>query len=743
MVIVEIVIGVNKCANDGEGVEGVTGEAVTKADLGVTGTECICPTGACGCIEFNHDLAFKSGILGQLVQNVLQVGSSVSLLCSVLRRTVNKGDSLSIVVAVEFLISVKDFNSSLQLLFCKSGVVTGKGHSSLFKGETGHACAGPCAIISLFKAVSDEEAFLSLGSEAVNTTILEGSRVFDIVVVLGVNQAKARNCGTGPDLFNDVVSVQGQVESVSEFSDCKNTVVVAAGLQNAEVREQLHTERTGGRCVGNVLGGVVVCNVVGVEGCVIIDTCKEAHPLIVGFSNLEAVDSGYVVLVLVLVHVPTIPVLVLNELVVRTCLKLNELVGTPACGGIEIGVVGGGPEFGITGRSYLVSLVLNLVYERKACHVVRSLPRESAVLFEESVGLVKANYDCVFGIDGVDTNFFPLNVTNGVLSVDGNPAIASAGLAVFCIICAGLNILPCSCCIEQPVSAAGGPTIGSVEFSCIVVSKVLRHSIAVLVNKTCGHDAPTEELVIESQEVKIKGFACIKSCLVACITFACNRVVSTFLVLEEVLTGHLDSESVVVGVTTEVHECRIQLRLHGVNEVSSGNSCAIVPLQVVAQGDLPSVAALSDLLSGVAPLSVNGSGNVFELGSCGVVGGVRANNNAINVDGTVVIELLIIFELVVIVEEGRTDVAHNLSIVVISIGQFVPVGRHYGCGGVVLSLFVVIVRNSYAILRFGLLRSSRFGSLGSARNYHNCCQNQTQYQCEYGADSLFHSVFSL
>ena len=80
------------------------------------------------------------------------------------------------------------------------------------------------------------------------------------------------------------------------------------------------------------------------------------------------------------------------------------------------------------------------------------------------------------------------------------------------------------------------------------------------------------------------------------------------------------------------------------------------------------------------------SSDVFQLGSCGVVGGVSAGNDSVLVDRAVSIELLVVFELVVVLEESRTDVVHDLGVVVVSIGELVPVAGHNGSGGVILSL---------------------------------------------------------
>ena len=90
--IVQVIFVVSKCADDVEGVECVTGEAVTETDLSSTGTECLCPLSACGCVEYNLNFAFDSGADDQRIDNALDVCSSFSLLSSVGGRTVDNGD---------------------------------------------------------------------------------------------------------------------------------------------------------------------------------------------------------------------------------------------------------------------------------------------------------------------------------------------------------------------------------------------------------------------------------------------------------------------------------------------------------------------------------------------------------------------------------------------------------------------------------------------------------------------------
>ena len=56
--------------------------------------------------------------------------------------------------------------------------------------------------------------------------ITVGIAVFYVIEVLRVHQAQARLCGTGPNLFYNVVSVQSVGECLSEFVDCKDCIVL-------------------------------------------------------------------------------------------------------------------------------------------------------------------------------------------------------------------------------------------------------------------------------------------------------------------------------------------------------------------------------------------------------------------------------------------------------------------------------------------------------------------------------------
>ncbi len=148
--------------------------------------------------------------------------------------------------------------------------------------------------------------------------------------------------------------------------------------------------------------------------------------------------------------------------------------------------------------------------------------------------------------------------------------------------------------------------------------------------------------------------------------------------LVEICLGLFDTKGIVIGVCTHIHEIRVEDFLHGILKVSCVNFATVVPLQIVAEGDFPSVAAFCLLCVGVAPLILCAGRYVFQLGCRRVVRGVRAAYDCVCVDFTVSQILFIVFELVVIIEERRADVAQNLGVVVVRIGKLVPVAGH-GC----------------------------------------------------------------
>ena len=82
--------------------------------------------------------------------------------------------------------------------------------------------------------------------------------------------------------------------------------------------------------------------------------------------------------------------------------------------------------------------------------------------------------------------------------------------------------------------------------------------------------------------------------------------------------------------------------------------------------------------------------------------------------------LNVAFELIVVVEEGRTDVAQNLGIVVIGISQFVPVAGHSGGVGVVLCL-LESCRNNFGIRVTG----------SQSTSYHDQAHNQRERGFEF------------
>ena len=492
---------------------------------------------------------------------------------------------------------------------------------------------------------------------------------------------------------------------MTELLDSQNAVVVLALLQNLGIGEQLHAEGAGGsRSEVNVLGVQVLSDVLSLQRSIVVGAVQEAHPTSGELFDLTAVNSGDVVLVLVLLHVPAVPVLVLDQLVVGTGLELDQLVGAPGSGGFQRGVVVRGPQGSAVSGSDLAGLVQILLDQGQAGEVVGSPNRQAAVFLQEGVSLVQAKNNSVLLGDGVDTDIFPSDVTVLVLNIDSG-VIASAGLQVSAIV--GV----------QESTGSGIGTVSVVVNGLVGDGDILRTLVAVSIGVALG--AP------HVPDVDVQSLASINSFLDGGVTQSTQGLIGAFLVLEEVDLGVLDHQGVVVGVSAEVHEGGIQQFLHGVLEVFSGDSSAIVPLQVVTQGDLPCVAAFGLLLVGVAPLGVNRRGDVLQLGSSGVVGGVGTGNDAGLVDGSVCIELLVFFELVVILEERGANVAHDLGVVVVRIGELVPVAGHGLSSGVILSL----------------LEGNLFDRLLSTTNEHGCDQHQAQNHRENGLQVFAHDVF--
>ena len=705
--VVQAVLGVDERADDVEGIEGVTGEAVAEADLGCAGTECLSPLSACGSVEDDLDLALKSGAGSQTVQDLLEVVSAESLLVGIGGSTVDQGDVLGSIVAVLLGVRKQLVDSGLHLLLGQSGVVTGQSVVSVLGGQILQVAAGPLTVSTLGEAVGAEDTLLSDEGVTVLTAVGQLGRVLDVVVVSDVQKTEARNGRAGPDLLNDVASVQSQVEGLTELLDSQDTVVVLALLQDRQVGVQLHTEGTGGgRGEVNVLGIEVIGHVLGLEGSVVVVTVQEAHPTSGELLDLTAVDSGDVVLVLVLLQVPTVPVLVLDQLVVRACLKLSELVGTPACGGLERGVVVGGPEGRTVSGSDLASLVLLPVNHGQAGEVVGSPNGEAAVFLQEGVSLVQAENDGVLTLNGVDTDRIPSHVAVLVDHVHSG-VVAGAGLEV----CAVVLVQELTGNLVGAVIVLVDGLVGDVDPLRALVA------LSVLVALSAPH----------SPCVGVDSLTGFDSGLQRSEALATDGLVGTLLVLEEVYLGVLDHQGVVVGVGAEVHEGGIQQLLHGPHEVSGGDGGTVIPLQIVTKGDLPGVATLGLLSLGVAPLCVNSLGDVLQLGSGGVVGGVGTGNDALLVDGAVSVVLLVIGELVVVLEERRTNVAHDLNIIVVGVGEFVPVAGHGRGGSVVLSLLEG--------------RGSHIGLLGLTSSEHAYYHEQGHSKSQHGCELLVHNVF--
>ena len=190
--------------------------------------------------------------------------------------------------------------------------------------------------------------------------------VFNVIVVLAVHQTEANDSGARPDFFNDVASVQRERESLSEFVDSEDAVVVSACRQNRFVSEKLHTERAGARDVSGVFGVHVVGDVFGIKTYVVGFARKELQPLSVAFRNTFASDGSYVILVCIHIHAVAVPVVVFDEFVGFAALEFCQFVRAPACGGCQSGVVVAGPQSRTGCRSLFARLVQILFYERKA-----------------------------------------------------------------------------------------------------------------------------------------------------------------------------------------------------------------------------------------------------------------------------------------------------------------------------------------------------------------------------------------
>ena len=592
LVIVKRFFGVNECANDIEGVERVTGEAVTETDLSSTGTECLCPLRTSGSVELNLDLAFKSGTCSKVVKNGLEVVSSESLLVVINGRTVNKSDILSSIVAVVICICSKDCDSSLHLLLSKVEVVTGKSRVSLVKSHTGKVVDGPLAISALSVTVSAKDTCLSLYGVTVLTAGVKVSSVFNVIVVCNVYKAEARSCSTGPDLLNDVGSVKCKVECLTELCDCKNTVVVSALLKNSKVGEELHTEGTGGAFrEGNVLRIKVVAYVLSSKRSVVEFALKEAHPSGVGLFYLTAVDSIDLVLALVGFHVPTVPVGVLLKLVVRTSLKLGKHVGTPACSRCKRRVVSRGPKSSASCGSYLVSLVESLVYKGKRGHVVSSPNGERIILVEEGVCNVKTYYESVLALNLVHTYGIP-----------------RASFALTCNVEEGISeVCFLSICIEiRPGHTERLNCVRKELLSCI--NKLSSdQGVTVLVCCILDNSKSCESLVSTNVVGNKLGKRIAEQCHISAgsvhIELTGGKVYSLIFVrsvdrriMEEVIMCPLDHKIFVISESTVVQKVWTKQLLHRIYEVVGCDGSTVVPFKIVTKSDLPGVSALCLLL---------------------------------------------------------------------------------------------------------------------------------------------------
>ena len=110
----------------------------------------------------------------------------------------------------------------------------------------------------------------------------------------------------------------------------------------------------------------------------------------------------------------------------------------------------------------------------EAGHVVCCEVGERAVVLEECECFVKANYDSVLVVDGVDTNGIPFYIAVGVLNI-----YCSAGLIVGSDFKVSAVAVPKRFTVESVYSFAGCPSIRGVVNGLIVVCYPLRASITL------------------------------------------------------------------------------------------------------------------------------------------------------------------------------------------------------------------------------------------------------------------------
>ena len=165
----------------------------------------------------------------------------------------------------------------------------------------------------------------------------------------------------------------------------------------------------------------------------------------------------------------------------------------------------------------------------------------------------------------------------------------------------------------------------------------------------------------------------------------------------------------------------------------SCDGVAILPLEVVAECELVSVALAA---FGDAPLSVNGCGNILELCYCFILHNVLTGD-----------DLAVLIELEVVGEEGGCNVAHDLSIIGVLVGELIPVGRRKSgirvvriCLRCVVSFAVVGVVGVIRSVRTTLVRSCLLCLITASNNRHQhyCCEKYCKNTSEdcFGVHSI-------
>ena len=541
-------------------------------------------------------------------------------------------------------------------------------------------------------------------------------------------EACLRRSGAGS---GEVSSVDCERESLSELGVAEDRLVDAflfTLLKSLYAGLELERRYEVGRSEVSLVTSLVLVSDGNVDTDTVDLALLELDPCCVPVFNDVVYDLIGLVETLVLFHVVTVPVVVSYKSELSTSLEALELVGTPRHGLFLAGVVSSGPEVGAFRGLNLACLVESLVYEGKAGHVVSCLVGKGSVFLKKRKCLCKNKNDLVLVVAYVDTNLREVHLRVGV----GVYEVVGKVRRIF---------IPCSCGDKLAPELNG--LVGYLNHA-VLISKSLKSGecfcIKVLFSNLGNGTA---------NPVKRSGHSKVNCCAVGLSVNAvltlneiCHSVdagnavvkkVNGLTLLNVFLSVNDDGRTYIEGVCSVVLEEGVELFGHSVNEVLSLDSSAIFPLKVVTKSDLPCV-ALAAFRN--APLSVNLVGNVLKLGSCAVLDLELAGKD---------LAVRIILEIVC--EEGRTDPAHNLSIIVILIRELVPVGRRKSKIGVVGIGLVVVVRGNVVALIVGSLFSASISTVGlllricagNNGNQHEYYQKHSDYASKESCS--FHNDF--